>query len=714
MSELKNFLQDPHYINKVVTKLFPTKRNQLLSLENIRVLDNETNYYGKQGLYVVRDNSNPSDKNGWIVIHYPTLVRKVLQNPTLPAHLVPTAEKLKEVSTTLLDDTELLFSLERSWRQHMLTQWFPPGASVWSDATTFRSLLTPVLEHLIAEQIQDVSDLNPDEWLVARPGELMTWGKSVFPFDVFKPFRNLPMFALPDIKDGIPNYITLLLFALARSRLSGKGYEDWGVGWIDEGLYFNHYRAFQAMRRDKSLSEMFPGDDFEDYLGPWSTPAYFERYPKYSALPRLSIISSSAEEMGARLHTMLAPYSRIHGDSTGSFQYIPQWSTEHARIFNINPNRNDTLNRYLKDLHQISAATLGSAEKKPGFFRPKERSVNFLVRRNMESASAQEIQNDAPNRFSRYRDYNVFTVNAFELGWFDKPTDDANFVMGIMKTHGTYYMSPPTIFLETFPELMDGTLFERSGRTEDMHMVDTSTYTYNLSVVKRLKFNRKIPYLFKAHKMNYLHPLMFDPSDGEFWQVVSMITDTYRDVRGKNYASMLAAFKSFCMWLFQPYQIDKNVENPTMFVGSELQYLSDPTSDCPVQLKTLDDRLGFFWDKAIKLKEKHVAFEDDSTLKHGARREYSPRLGPYDQWCLWYCASHELPSLGVKLNDIQQAEYITKRWLPWRRIAGIRLKLHRVQYQFDFRGPTPPYKDSIDNLVEKANEKFGRSYSVRT
>jgi hypothetical protein len=286
--------------------------------------------------------------------------------------------------------------------------------------------------------------------------------------------------------------------------------------------------------------------------------------------------------------------------------------------------------------------------------------------------------------------------------------------MGIMQTHGTYYISPPTAFLETFPELMDGTLFERSGRTDAMTTVETSTYKYNLSVVKRLKFNRKVPYIFKAHKMNYLHPLMFDPNDGEFWQVVSMITDTYRDVRGKNYASMLSAFKSFCMWLFQPSQIDKSQENPTAFVGAELQYLSDPSSGCPVQLRTLDDRLGFFWDKATKLKEKHIAFEDASTLRNGTRRDYSPRLGPYDQWCLWYCANYELPNLDVRLNDIQQAEYITKRWLPWRRVAGIRLKLHRVQYSFERRRPPADPKANIDNLVETANEKFGRPYSVRT
>ena len=87
LPDFKSFLQDPHYIDNVVIKLFPTKRNQLLSFEDLRTLDNATNFYGKQGLYVIRDNSNPSDRNGWIVIHFPTLLRKVLHNPTIPAYL---------------------------------------------------------------------------------------------------------------------------------------------------------------------------------------------------------------------------------------------------------------------------------------------------------------------------------------------------------------------------------------------------------------------------------------------------------------------------------------------------------------------------------------------------------------------------------------------------------------------------------------------------
>jgi len=697
---IRSYFQDTKFIHTLFTKLLPSNRSCLYSFDNLRQNESLSREHGAQGLYVVRDPSNPGDRNGWLVIHFPTLVRYVSRRPMLPvAYSRP--EYTAQASTLLNTDTELRYALERSWRQHVLTEWLPPGSNVWSDSSAFHALLSPILEHLRDELGEDITDLNSDEWIVARPGQLMSWGKSASGlFEAFRSFRNLPIHGISSVGTGVPSYFTLLLFALSRSRTTGKGYEDWGIAWLDEGLYFNHYRAFMTAKKDLALSEMFPGDTFEDYLGPWSSPAYFERYPKWSALPRLSVVSQPAEDLGARLSAMLAPYGRINGEGARH-----GWNAEHARIFNIDPRKNDTLVRYLRDFNEIATAAQSA---KPAV-KFGERSKHFLTRRNPGVAPVIEDQHLKVARLARQRDYTVFSVNAMELGWFDKTSP---LVMGISETHGTYYMSPPTEFLECFPELMDGALFERAGIKDPTKPVETSTYKYNVSLIRRLKLGKRIPYCMMAHNMNYLHPLMFDPVEGEFWQMLRMITGTYRDVRGQTYAPLIKAFESFCQWLFNPHLFEKTQENPEFFVGNELQYLIDPNSGCPVNTPTLHDRLSFFWDKATKLREKLVAF-DDSPTTPGARRAYSPQTGPYDKWCLWYVATHELPQLDVRLTDAQQCEYIAKRWLPWRRPVGLRNHLERVIYDYERRVPPLAKELDMDALLADCNEKFGASYSVK-
>jgi hypothetical protein len=82
-------------------------------------------------------------------------------------------------------------------------------------------------------------------------------------------------------------------------------------------------------------------------------------------------------------------------------------------------------------------------------------------------------------------------------------------------------------------------------------------------------------------------------------------------------------------------------------------------------------------------------------------------MNSYDDFVMWYVAQHEIAELPWRLHPLQQAEYICKRWLPWRRPPGL------VKHLITPHKKSVPYIDSaqMPQLLAYAQNTFGVAFT---
>lgn len=328
---------------------------------------------------------------------------------------------------------------------------------------------------------------------------------------------------------------------------------------------------------------------------------------------------------------------------------------------------------------------------------------------------------------------------------------------------GAFYMALPNDIAGFFPELINPQIYMLDPRKEieielgnakfkryEVQFTEPLTgVRYDYTRVSRLKpgtyGKRYLTKLLRAGKAGdaeqglqpvaeerllYLHMDMFKPG-GEFWAVLDVFKNatlhaTTRPVgenakRIKECSGMLGAFARFCNWLFTPdHYIDpgsisvnpyENDDNDTrkpqeVPVGDELRFLTAPDSPCPVKALTAIDRMQFLYDKAECLAAPRATEQGP-----GLNGRRAPRLNQYDRWVLWYAANIELPRLDVRLSNSKYAEYMCRRWMPWRRPEGLMKHLIAPAYSLT---PVSRREDvhDVEALLQHAESVCGPSYTV--
>jgi len=684
------------------------------------------------------------DRLGWLVVQLPVL----LEHLAAQGHL-------RSSATNVSDDPRFrrhtMGILQEQLRTHILHTCLPPGAAVWRETPRFRQLLS-----LLAPTS---NDLTPEDWLVIRHTPLRVWRSATRSWT----YPTLPTYQrgrreLPQsLVRKLPTYVQLLLIALTSAHGTTDAYEKWGVAWVPEGFYFHHRRALRTAQKDPDYKDLFAGNDWE-HFALWEDPAYHEERLPYEGLQRVCIISEKATFIKG-IYPQLMPFDRVHGptilthQAAGAASY---WAPDYARVFHTTANRHDTLNAYLDVLLEIAEGTnpekyreRGKAKRGNALGNATQPLRSTVLRSTvLSSLAVKNGRRAAGTGTPEVIKPLTFSLSTVELGWmseFEPDFADPYFqrMRICIRKEGDYYLAVPDDIAAVFPEVASKQCYSlsRANVTEVLlGSVPTLTHSityinpvtkvhYDLTAVARLRMpantKRFVTKDMAAgvvdrprQEILYLHNAMYRYPDGEFWQVLQLVMNTLdrdgkRDTRRVKYGGMLAAFAQFCCWVQAPNDAVAHdgvaADTRAVVVGDELKYLTDKTSTCPVKALTPEARLEFLYAKAECLAAPDVR-DTPTPGKDGAR---APRFNAYDEWVLWYARTVEIPKLNLRFTRNQYAEYMCKRWLPWRRPLSLARKLIAPTYDtYTHRAPDKDIALDVEGLIAQADAQVGFAYSA--
>jgi hypothetical protein len=704
-----------------------------------------------------------TDTLGWTVVHLPTLIQRMVEANAERA----VYQHIPRGALHALKDPGLAYSFQLAAREFLMAEVLPPAATVWSSSRSFQTLLQP-----LAKQPKEAET----DWLVFRGTPLSTWNHKTETWaqPLLPKFKTLSgLFACEPIYQTMPSYIRLLFRALCAARTTSQGYRNWGLAWMKDHLYFHHRRALASIKLDPLLKEEFPLEQ-NTYLEQWESYDYAEEPSVFYKQPRLSMISSPADRQRTYLPYQLAPYDRVREFNVyAPGTYAPEgakWGSEYARVFPLKSS-GVSLITYIARLWEIAADPNIQTQIRPaGRLINKQRSVipRKTPTRNssVKDSSPQIIPVHTPIRFT--------LMNA-DLGWIDRGDKFADpyyerLRVPIIKD-GDYYIAVPDDIANLIPAAAERACYDLAGKFKpnttipsyeelrqgvshrdinalmaaggvyDVQYTETYSdpfsrqdrqYRYDFRTVTRFKPSRSINrYTSRIVRhatpdeppkyMTYLHANMYAWPHGEFWQMLEVITNTKDttgalDPRCDDAVGLLRAFRMFCIWLHAPSEALRN-DTDRGSLGHELMFLvnDDP---CPVKTPTLQERLAFLHAKAECLDAPDQRDTEKSSGRTGAR---APRFSVYDEWVMWYAATHDIPRLKVTFTQGQYEEYMCKRWLTWRRPLGVRGKLPKLKSATDRDGrliapvnsTKPPEGELsyIDKVIERAEEFCGPAYT---
>jgi len=674
------------------------------------------------------------DSYGWLVVQIPVLVEYLAKHGRLTSIKTSTDQTPQMTAHYRLVFGEQL-------RKYLLTYAVPPAAAVWRDTPRMRQLLQPL--------VANANDLVLEDWFIVRhtPLRVFRTGARNWSYPTLKTYQTAPGDIPRRTAQRLPEYMQLLLLALTEARGATDAYEKWGLAWVSRGLYFHHRRALRTAQRSDDLKSRFPGNDWE-YFAQWEDPAYHEEKTPYVDLQRSCIISDAGIFTGGSIYTDLRPYDRIHGpkllthETSGAASY---WSPMYARVFHTLPNRADTLHTYLERLLQIAATpdenlVLRRTGAKSGGIPRYSGQLHDTLLRTKRAKETRIVNAHDPAEITKPL---TFCLSTVELGWMSEFEEDFTDpywqkLRVCIRKEGEYYLAVPDDIASAFPELIAKECYALRDKVETEVSLGGTTFKsyvvvytdpitkirYDLTPVTRLKrdahakryitknYSAGVPNTPRQEVM-YLHKDMFRYPDGEFWQIHHLIANTpdrdgRRDKRTLKYKGLLTCFAQFCMWLQAPSET-RDAAQKQVVVGDELRFLTDPASTCPIKALTPEARLDFLYAKAECLTAPDVR-GNPSPGKSGER---APRFNDYDEWVMWYARTVEIPKLDLRFTRNQYAEYMCKRWMPWRRPLSLSRKLIKPAYDtYEKRAPNADTGLDVDQLIAKAEAAVGFAYSA--
>jgi hypothetical protein len=609
-----------------------------------------------------------------------------------------------------------------------LARALPPGCLLAADNPFFRRLvgLKVPVEQYSAFADSPLSAYRSD-WSFIRFGvlaerlnihgrhgrlhELLNRYEAVSDLLIGKALKNAPA--------DTPILVIALLHALENARYcDDQAWQKWGIAWICEGLAFNYQQAVKTIRLDPALYRKVFGkpERAGDPSADWLDPSYLTQRPP-PGLPSLGVISRT-DTVG--IHTIrkaTAPYEILFQDTDPEIQ--ARRSSQHTefqiffRISKIKPAGVKDILGYIEALAAYNEEP--AIQIQPYTDKSAAKTAKATVQRKLRTAAA-------PIKEPERTIYSV-GFNGYNLGCtLSQPTDLPIYPisLGMVEYAGGHYFEIPDSLIHAYPELDNEIFYDRKiteatmvWRLGDTEAWDSFVYAvppklnsaYNNVKFSELTLNHvdtnRAPLLHTCRGKRYLNPIVFRPG-GEFDTVAAAILE-HRPVTNADHAVILSTFQTLWQWVYDIRGVIAQGK-----VNEEFMYtVGLETTHCPPdkRLDTPTKRLQYIIDKASHSRDERVC---DLVPTHNQSASRSKKMNTYDDFVMWYAAHHEIAELPWRLHPLQQAEYICKRWLHWRRPPG--LVKHLI----------PPYKEGkttfaplvqMPQLLDYAQRTFGVAFT---
>jgi len=690
-----------------------------------------------EGLWLIRDGiSQNTDENGWLCLHWPTYMKHVIGHHDTYGHLRNRGCSVRGLQKMALQGFEGIEKAIESYKL-ALSRALPPGCFLAADNPFFRRL---VGLRIPVEQFSAFAD-SPltaylRDWSFIRFGALAErmniHGRNGRLHEFLKRYEAVSDLligkALKNAPADTPILVIALLTALENARYCDEQtWQKWGIAWIREGLAFNYQQAVKTIRLDPALYRKVFGKavSAEDPSADWLDPSYLTHRPP-PGLPSLGVISRTDREGKRIIHKATAPYEILFQDPDPEIQARASSQYTEFQIFfkisKIKPAGVKDILGYIEALAAYNdepAIQLKSHTDKT--IAKIAKATKAPVQRKLRTTEEPAAPVKEPERA-------IYAVgfNGYSLGCtLPQPTDLPIYPMsfGMVEYAGGHYFAIPDSLIQAYPELDNATFYDRKiteativwrlGNTEAW---DSYVYAvppkmgsaYNNVHFAEVTLNHvdagRAPLFHNCRGRRYLNPTVFRQG-GEFDTVVAGILEHRPIANAKHaeHAVILATFQTLWHWVYDIRSVIAQGK-----VSEEFMYtVGLETNHCPTdkRLDTPTKRLQYIIDKASHSRDERVC---DLVPTHDQSVSRSKKMNTYDDFVMWYATHHEIAELPWRLHPLQQAEYICKRWLPWRRPPG--LVKHLI----------PPYKEGkttfaplvqMPHLLAYAHDTFGVAFT---
>jgi len=668
---------------------------------------------GNEGIWLIRANESfNDDEYGWVCINWPLFLWRLPHHYQAAPYLRTMGYAIREMQHKRLQDLEGAYAQFAEFRAALL-QTLPPGSLLEADNHFFRQLVELYLPAEDRRQYgNDPLSAHTASWSCFRFGALArTAERSVESLlSKHSPLSPVSISKIDsELLNQCPDVIRALVKIFNRARASGgKGWQKWGLAWTKAGLVFNYRLAMFSLEADHdTFINLFPDHTrgSSDIVARWSDPTYLQSTSRLRGIPPLGNIAANGRAAVDYAHTATRPYKLLFQDTDPTVvSNIPFHDDDMQMRFTIRPQDKDNILTYFKQLVTLS-----------------ENKIQGESIYNIDTRTDNALPAPRSNEPAIHKTYRV-GFNAYSLGSTEDPPNERVTVMPhtvtIVPYRGYHYFSYPTELTALLPVLNDPKLYDTQYQAHQFQWEDLEHgwQLYRLSArgpkVKRVNaFNHELiykdldsPLVYKPKGALFVNPMLFSAANPIF-ALLDACVERYPDPRSTRHAQLInqvAVFKNFWGWVSKPSEGYKQGKYSEEFVYP----LGIETTHCPQALR-LDSpvkRMAFIVDKALHINEPHAAFN----LGKGSRNDLrSKKPNSYDHFLFWYVAHHEVANLPWKLDKIEQAQYITKRWMPWRRMLSA--KNHLVDPY-----PVHPKKfehPHIEEVFMYANENFGTAFT---
>lgn len=669
---------------------------------------------GREGVWVIRANeSKDTDEYGWVCINWPLYLHRLPWHHQTAPYLRSTGHGISHMRQRPLKALDEAYTQIDDLKAGLLHA-LPPGALLEADNPFFRQLVRAfLLPHQGNEFNSDPLEAYSRNWSFFRFGALSTTSEKSLTAITSK-YSPLSPVSISKIDDELlrqcPDFIRALVAAFIRGRSSeGKGWQKWGLAWTKAGLVFNYQIAMFSLEQDFSkFTTLFPGYDRGSVplVGAWFDPAYLQSRPNLRGIPPLGSIARGDLPSRHYARQVTEPYRILFQDPDSSVADNHVFhDCDYRMLFTIKHGDKMNLLKYFKQLITLSENKLSGED----VYAINTRAHVVPIKPPPEGGPVFETHRVA--------------FNALNLGSLQElPHAKAThipFSMTWVPYRNTHYVTYPDSLIELLPVLNNPELYKHERRVCSFQWVDDDYGAWQLRLHKasattpghsprtnafdlELKFDRHCnPRVYKPQGQLFLHPQLFSKVDTcTLFRFLDTCVKSFPDPESDKYEALkdgVSVLKNFWLWIYDAergYREGKYSEEFVYPLGQE-------TTHCPqnLVLNNTVKRMQFIVDKALHANEPHVAFAPGT--------ERSKKANSYDHFLFWYVAHHEIANMPWKLDKIEQAQYITKRWMPWRRVLSA--KNHLVNPY-----PVHPKKfehPHIEEVFMYANENFGTAFT---
>jgi len=705
---------DGSHLPRLLSYMYATGPGRLTTLNDIAEV-RQRGLTGSEGIWLIRANESfNDDEYGWVCINWPLLLWRLPHHYQAAPYLRSMGYAIREMQHRRLQDLEVAKDQIMAFKAALL-QTLPPGSFLEADNPFFRQL---VELYLPADSLRhydnDPFSAHTTNWSCFRFGALArTAEKSVESLlSKHSPLTPVSISKIDaDLLHQCPDVIKALVHVFKRARASGgQGWQKWGLAWTKLGLVFNYRLAMFSFEADHdTFTDMFPEHQrgSSDLVARWSDPTYLHATSRLRGIPPLGRIVSNGRSAVDYAHTATRPYKMLFQDTDPTVVNNATFHNDDMQmLFTIRPQDKDTLLTYFKQLVTLSENKIQGES----VYNIDTRAINALPAPRSEEPAI-------------YKTYRV-GFNAYNLGSTEEPPNERvtvmPYTMTIVPYRGYHYFGYPTQLTELLPALNNPKLYDPKYTTHQfqwdnlehgwqLHWLSARERSVKVKRVnsfhhETLYKDQGTPAAYKPKGELFLNPMLFGASNPVF-DLLDTCVATYPEPHSPRHAQLInqvAVFKNFWGWIPKPsegYTQGKYSEEFVYPLGLE-------TTHCPPELR-LDSavkRMQFIVDKALHANDPHVAFQ----LNKGSRNDpRSKKPNSYDNFLFWYVAHHEIARLPWHLDQMEQATYITKRWMLWRRVHSA--KAHLVNPY-----PVQPKKfehPHIEEVFMYANENFGTAFT---